>query len=281
MLYIMKGAVVALILAIGMSSTLDDVLYLWRRPATLFRSLVAMYVAVPAAALVMVKLFPLPWGTEVALVVLALCAGAPLLPKKLLKLGGEPTYAFSLVVATSVLALVTVPLGLRLLSGVLAFESSVGPMEIAFLVLESFLIPLGGGLLFHAVKPRLAERMGEALLHVGSVVLALCTLAILAARWRLLLGIEASTFLAFALFAMAALASGHLLGGPDPRERTSLAVACVSRHIGLAMLVAASYRGNPRTLALVLAYIVASAVVSIPYIRWRMKIRSHEVPGYA
>jgi BASS family bile acid:Na+ symporter len=45
-------------------------------------------------------------------------------------------------------------------------------------------------------------------------------------------------------------------------------VACASRHLGIALLVAASLPG-PRTAVIIAVYIVASAVVCIPYLRWR------------
>jgi BASS family bile acid:Na+ symporter len=47
-----------------------------------------------------------------------------------------------------------------------------------------------------------------------------------------------------------------------------LAVACTTRHVGLAMIIGANVRG-PRTLSLVAGYLVATALVSLPYIRWR------------
>lgn len=50
-------------------------------------------------------------------------------------------------------------------------------------------------------------------------------------------------------------------------------IACANWHIGLALLVAANYRG-PRTLELVAGYLFASAIVSIPYLRWRSKVLS-------
>jgi hypothetical protein len=68
-----------------------------------------------------------------------------------------------------------------------------------------------------------------------------------------------------------ALAIGHALGGPAPDDRTALAVACASRHIGIAVLVAASLPG-PRTAVIIAVYIVASAVVCIPYLRWRRNV---------
>jgi bile acid:Na+ symporter, BASS family len=55
-----------------------------------------------------------------------------------------------------------------------------------------------------------------------------------------------------------------------------LAIACATRHIGVAVIVATAFRG-PRTLALLAAYVVASAVVSIPYLQWcRRRTREEE-----
>jgi BASS family bile acid:Na+ symporter len=48
--------------AIGLGSTLADLTYLFRRPALLLRSLLAMYVAMPLAALALVRSLPLPSG---------------------------------------------------------------------------------------------------------------------------------------------------------------------------------------------------------------------------
>jgi BASS family bile acid:Na+ symporter len=38
-------------------------------------------------------------------------------------------------------------------------------------------------------------------------------------------------------------AIGHALGGPNPGHRTALAIACATRHIGIAVLVATSFPG--------------------------------------
>ena len=62
LLVVLKACVVAMLCAIGMGSTLADLTYLLRRPALLFRSLFAMYVAMPLAALAIVRVFPLPVG---------------------------------------------------------------------------------------------------------------------------------------------------------------------------------------------------------------------------
>src|SRR5271163_3683622 len=105
LLVLVKISTVALILSVGMGATFSDILYLWRRPGLLLRSLLAMYVLVPLAAFVIVTFWPLAPGVEAALLVLAVSAGAPLLPRKLERFGSSQ-YAFSLVVVTSLLAIV-------------------------------------------------------------------------------------------------------------------------------------------------------------------------------
>lgn len=272
-LFSLKASITALIFAIGLSATTSDIAYVWRRPVLLGKSLLAMYVVVPLVAVLMARGLELPWGTGAALVVLGTCAGAPLLPRKLVKLGGNPAYIFSLVVATSLLAILTVPAGLALLGGIVSFDTAVVPAEIAATILKAFLLPLGLGMLVRAARPDLAERLGEPLLRGASIVLGLCAVVLLVAGFHLILDVGLPSLLAFAAFTVAALAAGHLLGGPEEENRTALAVACASRHVGLALLIAASYRGQ-RTLALVAGYAVASAIVSIPYLRWRSSVRN-------
>jgi BASS family bile acid:Na+ symporter len=114
LLLLLKTSIATLILAIGMTAVTDDIVYLWRRPVLLVKSIIAMYVVMPAVAVLVARVLDLPERTELALVILAICAGAPLLPKKLIKFGGDPSYVFSLIVNTSLLAIVTVPASLHL-----------------------------------------------------------------------------------------------------------------------------------------------------------------------
>ena len=75
LLLVLKLSVVALIFAIGLGSTPADLAYLWRRPGQLVRSLLAMYVAVPLAAVVAAKVLPLPVAVKTAILVLAISPG--------------------------------------------------------------------------------------------------------------------------------------------------------------------------------------------------------------
>jgi BASS family bile acid:Na+ symporter len=269
---LLKLLVATLLFAMGLMASHRDLGYLWARPVLLARSLVAMYVAVPVLAVILALAFTLPRGTELAIVVLAICAGAPLLPRKLVKVGGDPAYVLSLAVTTSLLAIVTVPLSVRLLSGVMSVESELGAGEVAGAILRSFLVPLGAGMLVRAVAPSAAARLAEPLLAIASAALSVITIVLIAAGWRHVVEVGLPSLLALAAFALGSLTIGHLLGGPAPGIRTALALACTTRHVGLALIVGANARG-PAPLALVAGYLVATALVSIPYTRWRAKSR--------
>ncbi len=267
---VLKASVAVLVLATGLKARLEDVAWLWKRPGLLVRSLLAMYVAVPLVAIGMVEILDLPRGTEIAILVLAICAGAPLLPRKLLKFGGDPHYVISLVVATSLLAIVAVPAWLTVIRTWIGSEDIVLPREVAALLFSSFLLPIGAGILIRAVLPGIATRIDDLLLKLATIALGLCAIVLLVALRKDVLALGWPSFLGFAAFALMAIVVGHLLGGPDPSHRTSLAVSCTTRHIGLALLVAA---GSPsrRTLALVIAYLLGTIVVGMIYLRWRQK----------
>jgi BASS family bile acid:Na+ symporter len=273
LLLILKISIAALIFAIGMTAKVEDIIYLWRRPVLMMKSVAAMYLVMPAVAVLMTYVFELPARTELAIVILAICAGAPLLPKKLIKFGGDPAFVFSLIVNTSLIAIITVPASLHLLADIISLDTTaVAATGVARVILKTFLQPLAIGMLLRWAAPTLAERIGEILLKIAGVAMGLCAIAVLASNFRVVFEVGLPSLLAFGAFTLAAILTGHLFGGPDQSDRTSLAIACSSRHIGLALLIAANAPGQ-HALELVVAYLLASAAVSIPYVLWIKKRR--------
>jgi BASS family bile acid:Na+ symporter len=266
LLLVIKVSIAALIFATGLGSTMADLTYLWRRPAQLVRSLLAMYVVVPIAVSLLAKALGLPGPARLAIFVLAISAGAPLLPRKLSNLGREG-YVFSLVVISSLVAVVTVPAWMELLGRVVGREASLDPWAVARLIAKAFLAPLAAGMVLHYLLPRTAEKVSDAILKVAGAVLAIAALTLLVMARSLLFQVGLVSLLALAGTAVVALAIGHLMGGPDPGDRKALAVSCATRHVGLAML-AASVVPGAQTTALVLVYLLAAACVTIPYLKW-------------
>ena len=60
------------------------------------------------------------------------------------------------------------------------------------------------------------------------------------------------TVLAVVVISLAAIAAGHLLAAPDPRDQVALATAAATRHPGIALMVAGGYSPDKRVTAMIL-----------------------------
>ncbi|QSI76021.1 bile acid:sodium symporter family protein [Niveibacterium microcysteis] len=266
---LLKGAVAVMLLAIGAASSVRQVAYLWQRPALLSRALLAMYVLVPAAAVLIDEFVPLGNVARAALLVLAVSAGAPMLPRKLGAIGRSP-YVFSLVVTSSFLAVAFVPVWVMVLGPHFELDRQVEPLQIAMSVAQTILLPLLAGMALRAMWPAICERWADRLIAALGSLLMLMGLAMLLMFGHMLLDVPPRSFVAMTGLLLIALVIGHLLGGPDPHERTALAITCSTRHVGLAVLVAASMPG-PYAVLLITAYLLCSLIVTVPYLMWRRR----------
>ncbi len=267
LLLVLQTATTVLIFGIGLESTPGDALHLLRHPGQLLRALLAMYVAVPLVALAVVELLPLAPPVAGAILVLAASSGAPLLPRKMLGVG-DAAHVFSLVVLTSLLAIVVVPAWMALLPAVFDRLPPIPPEKTAILIARSFFLPLVVGMVLRRFAPAFGRRVGPPLVAGAGFVLVVGALALLAVNYDTLLEVRWRGVAALAAFMIVALAIGHAFGGPDPDRRTGLAVACALRHIGVAVLVATSLPG-PKTATILAVYVVTSTAVSVPYVAWR------------
>jgi predicted Na+-dependent transporter len=257
----------ALIFAIGLGSKASDVAYLLQRPGLLWRSVLAMYVLVPLVSLALVALLPLGPIAKVALLLLAASAGAPLLPKKLGKIGNE-AYVLSLVVLSSLLAIVVAPAWTGLLGRLSGTSLGISPMQMAALLGKGFLAPLAAGMVLRALFPGASQRGSEWLLRIAGVVVAVTALVLVIAQLKILLQVKWEGFAALAGLLASGLTIGHWLGGPDPDDRTALALFCATRHLGITVLVVTAI--SSRALgAVIVTYIVTSIAITMPYLKWR------------
>ena len=109
---------------------------------------------------------------------------------------------------------------------------------------------------------------------IASIVLALGFLAVLLTAWPSIFAlIGTGALAAVATFVLIGLVVGHGLGGPDPHDRTVLALAAATRHPGVALAIgSASFPGQKEVLPAILLYLVAGAVLTIPYVIWRKRV---------
>ena len=229
---------IILTLAQGLDIPIGHLAYFREHPGLLLRSLLAVVVLVPVAALLVILLVSPSPAVAVGLAILAACPAAPQMIVSIPKAGGELAYVASLHLALGVLSLVTIPVTLALLSDALNFQASVSPYVIAEQVGTSLFIPLLLGMLFLAVFPRAAKKIRMPLALIGQAISLLTIVLILIMNYHFLLQLDLRSYLAMALMIMIALGIGHFLAPPQPEERTTLALESAARHPGLAFLIA-------------------------------------------
>jgi BASS family bile acid:Na+ symporter len=276
---VLRLSIVLTVFALGLGVSPDDVLSLRRRPWHLLRSLTAMNVVMPLVAVGLATALDLKPAVEIALVALSISPVPPLLPRKAVKAGGKPSFAFGLLLAAGLFAIVFIPAALELIGLVFKVPVRLSALSVAKIVGMTVFLPLGAGMAVKVVAPAFAGRVTRPLSLAATVMLFAALIPILFTNWPSIVSLFGNgTVLAFAAFIVAGLAVGHLLGGPDPDDRTVVAYSTASRHPGMALTIAAAnFPDQKLVMPAVLLYLLVGAVVTIPYAAWRN--RRSKQPG--
>ena len=266
-----KANIVLIVFALALTATFEDALYLFRRPGLLARSIISMNVIMPVFAAVAAVFLALPRAVELTLVALALSPVPPILPNKQAKAGGTASYAIGLLFAAGLFAILLVPLGVELVGIAFGKPAHMPPVRVASVLLVSIIAPLVAGLVVRHLAPAVATRVAKPLAKFATLLLIVALVPILFAAWPEMVALVGNgTLLALVVFTIVGLIVGHLLGGPEPGDRTNLALATAARHPGVALAIAAiNFPEEKTALAVVLWQMIAGAIVAIPYMAWR------------
>lgn len=280
----LKASIVLTLFGFGLEATRDDLLYLLRRPRVLVRSLVAMFIIMPLFAVLLTTVFHFQRPVAIALIALAISPVPPLLPRKVTKAGGLVPYGLGLMVTAGSLSILFIPLAVEVIGQYLHKSFAMGPGAVAKLIVLSVLLPLAAGMVFRRVAPNVAARIAKPAGLVARTLLMVCLVAILIFAFPKSLSlIGDGTLLALISFIVVGLIVGHLLGGPGPDERVTLALSTACRHPALALAIAAAnIPQEHNVVSAILLYLVLNALLTIPYISWqRRKIEEHTAPAAA
>ncbi|HUP07800.1 MAG TPA: hypothetical protein VMU47_11645 [Caldimonas sp.] len=257
---------------LGLGIVLGEFRGVARHPSLVARALLAVLVAVPVLAVVVVRALDLPRPVQVGIVLMAIAPGAPVALRRSIGAGGDRAFAPALQIMVSMLAVVSMPLSIAVLVAMYAGDATVAPQDVALQVFKAQLLPLGLGMLARRVKPAVALRIeprfgqlsGVLLIALLALVLVDVTPVLAGASWRVVLAVLLVTVLA--------VGAGHLLGGPAPATRTAVAICSAARNPGLALLVATQNAAPQAVIATVLVYLVVSALTLVPYIAFSRRL---------
>ena len=278
---LLQVSVGLVVIGLGLETTPGDLTYLLRRPSLLLRSVLAMNVVAPLVAAGIAAGLHLEPALEVALVLLAVSPVPPVLPKKQVKAGGSSSYAIGLLAFSAVLAIVAVPVSVAVIGRAFGVPLHVPAMLIARVVGSSVLAPLFVGALVLRLAPGAAKRLSKPLSRIGTMLLGVLALVVLAGSWRGLTGAMGGfAVVAVVGFVLVSLFVGHVLGGPDEDDRTVLGLATASRHPGVALSIAGAVAGDrPEVSAAVMLAFLVSLVVTGPYAKRQTRATASAPPA--
>jgi BASS family bile acid:Na+ symporter len=259
----LKVSISLVVFGLGLNTTLADSLSILRRPRELGCAFLSMYVFMPALSLTMALTFNFHPAVKIVLVALSVAPVPPMLPRKALKEGGRKDYTVGLLVAMAVLAIVVIPITMKIFQPLTGVPLREPVNSFSFLVVKRILLPLSAGIALRSLAPALTKRLVRPIGILANVLLIMSALPVLFVSAReILFLIGDGTILAFTVFVLAGLAVGYWLGGPDPEDRRVLSLATSSRHPGMALAMAhANFPHQKLDMPAMALYLIINAVL--------------------
>ncbi len=255
--------VVSSMLAMGTALTVPQITATLKNGKLVALALLANFVLVPLAALLITFIIPLEDSQKSAVIVLGCAAGAPFLPKLAQFAKGNIPFSVGLMVLLMLVTIIYMPLVMPLmLTGV-----TVDPLDIASSLIVTMLLPLGIGLFIRARYVEPAAHLNGVMGQTSNVALMLVLVTTVLANFQDLIGvIGTGGIIAGLLFLVLAVAIGFLAGrfagGPDVMGVMGLGTG--QRNISASMLVATSNFSDPNVLVMIMVVSTLGLVVLFP-----------------
>jgi len=279
-----QASMFLMIMAVAMMSNWHEVAGQLRRPFLLFKAVVAINVVTPAVAIALVLVLVLDQPVAQGLILMAISPLAPLVPGNAAKAGGRRSSIIALYTILIILAVAIVPITVRIVNLIFGSHALAPAAIVAPIVLVSAVLPILLGLTFAAIAPVFSRRAAPVLTILSNIVLALFVVLILWVAGREMLHmIGNGTILAFTATILAAIVSGHMLGGPEHSDRVTLGIAAAIRHPGIAAAIAHANGASPHALAAIILFLLNGVVVTSLYQLWlkRHPMAAQDMPRAA
>ena len=111
---------------------------------------------------------------------------------------------------------------------------------------------------------------------LATIVLLAASIPVLVVETPLLMPLVGNgIFGCLVLFSVIGLGVGHMLGGPDPDNRTVLALATGARHPAIPLAVATiNFPDDKSVTVVVIFHLLIAMIIAIPYVKWRRRIHA-------
>jgi BASS family bile acid:Na+ symporter len=243
MKYLLPSAVLILMLSIGMSLKLREILANWRRHtwASWTRLLLATFLVPPLIALGLGQLLPLSLATTAGLFLLAVAPGAPLLTRNIAKRGFDMQMASSYQVWSALMIPIMIPLLVALAGKLYQRDIWIPPLTLLAIICKQQFLPLLAGMALMHFAPAFCTRAQRALNTFANLVLIVVLIALLRKTGPALKETSPWLFVAVPALAIGCIAVSRMLLANDTPGAQTLIICNVNRHAGLALLLSGQY----------------------------------------
>lgn len=274
---LLPAAVLMLMLSIGMSLRLAELVAHWRRltAGVWARLLLATFLLPPAMALALGHALSLDRAAMAGLFLIGVAPGAPLMTRGVAKRGFDLQMAASYQVWGALMIPIMIPLLVLLAGQLYGRDIWIPPRTLLLLIAKQQLLPLLAGMALMHFFPDFATRARRVLNVAGNLILTVVLVALL---WKMGPALkEAGLWIPLAALLLAAACLGIsalLLGTATPVVKT-LVISNVNRHVGLALLLSGQYLHTRAALPAIACYALAAPLVMAVYAK---TVRRGEAP---
>jgi bile acid:Na+ symporter, BASS family len=267
MKYLIPGVVALLMVSVGMSLSLRELVATLRRLTLLawIRMLLATFILPAALALVLARWFHLTRPELVGIFLVGVAPGAPLLTRNLSTKGFDMHLAATYQVWAAFMIPVMIPVIVAAAAKLYNRNIWISPLELVAQVAEKQLLPLALGMLIARAAPARSKKWQPALNMLGNIVL---TLVLGLALFKLGPALKAITPLlplVCLLLALGCIASVWLIRLQDPLLVVTFAISNANRHVGLAVLLSGEYFHSQQAVPSIACYALLAPLVMIVY----------------
>lgn len=261
---------IEMMVLIGLRATFAELAQTVRDWRLVARAGVANYLLVPAAAVVLLRLFDANPMVAAGFLVLAACPGAPFGPPFAGIARANVSMAIGLMVILAGSSAVVSPVLLQVLlpwvSGGEAPRIDLIAMVGSLLITQ--LLPLLLGLTVRHWRPRLADTLLGPFELISKILNLFVAGSILVTQFPMLMDIRLRGFAGMLMLLAASLVIGWLAGGAGSDNRRTMALTTALRNVGVGLvIVTGNFAGTPAVSA-ALAYGIIEVFGSLLVALW-------------
>lgn len=281
MKYLLSGAVLMLMLSVGMSLDLRTMIANLRRLSITIwaRLFLATFLLPPVIALLLGRLLPIDLASTAGLFIVAVAPGAPLLTRNVAKKGFDMQMAATYQAWGALLIPVMVPLLVAAVGKLYQRDIWIPPMMLIKVIIKQLFLPQLAGMALMRFAPAFSAKVLRPINILGNLIL---TVTLIAMLWKLGPVLKETSpwiFLAAFLLACGCMGVSRVLLSVKTPGIQTLVISNVNRHVGLALLLSGQYFHNKNALPAIACYALAAPIVMLFYGKFRSRGLPQEKPA--